>query len=94
MSTTGHVDVTPRRWGLGHTALVLGVVSLFLSMFAWDWFAWGGVVLGVPVAIAALLTGLRARREGARTLGTVAAVLAVAVLLIPVVWTIVALIAD
>ena len=89
MSTTGHVDIAPRRWGLGHTAIALGVVSLFLSMFAWDWFDWGGVVLGVPVAIAALLTGLRARRDGARTLGTIAAVLAVAVLLIPVVWTIV-----
>ena len=94
MSTTGHVDIAPRRWGLGHTAIALGLVSLFLSMFGWDWFDWGGVVLGVPVAIAALVAGLRARRDGARTLGTIAAVLAVAVLLIPVVWTIVALIAD
>ena len=92
MSTgTGHIDVAPtRRWGLGHTAVALGVVALALSFVAWDWFAWGGVVLGVPVAIAAFAAGLRARREAgsSRALGTAAMVLAAVVVLIPVVWTI------
>jgi hypothetical protein len=91
MSTTEtrHIDVAPaRRPALPYIALGLGVVALVLSFIAWDWFDWGGVVLGVPVAVAALLMGLRARREGARGLGTAAVALAVAVVLIPVVWTI------
>ena len=91
MSTTDtrHIDVAPaRRPALPYIAIGLGVVALVLSFAAWDWFDWGGVVLGVPVAVAALVLGLRARREGARALGSAAVALAVLVILIPVVWTI------
>jgi hypothetical protein len=92
--STGHVDIAPaRRWGPAHTALALGVAALILSFVAWDWFAWGGVVLGVPVAVAALVAGMRARRDdspNSRALGTAAVVLAIVVLLIPLVWTVVA----
>ena len=94
MSTTEtrHIDVAPgRRPALPYLAIGLGVAALVLSFAAWDWFDWGGVVLGVPVAVAALVLGLRARREGARALGSAAVALAVLVILIPVVWTIAAL---
>lgn len=92
MSTgTTHIDVAPaRRWTAGHTAVALGVVAVLLSFVAWDWFTWGGVVLGVPVAIATAALGVRARRAGgaARALGTVAIGLAAIVVLIPVAWMI------
>ncbi len=92
MSTgTRHIEIAPaRRWGHGHAAIALGVVALVLSFVAWDWFAWGGVVLGVPLAIATAALGVRARRAGgsARALGTVAIGLAAIVVLIPVAWMI------
>ena len=75
--TTRHIDVAPaRRPGLPYLAVALGVVALLLSFVGWDWFAWGGIVLGVPAGAAALILGLRARRDGARALGTVAIALA------------------
>ncbi|MBJ7456963.1 MAG: hypothetical protein JHC74_12975 [Thermoleophilia bacterium] len=90
MSTgTGHIDVAPvRRWGAGHTAVALGVVAVVLSFIAWEWFTWGGVVLGVPVGIAALATGMRARRESgsSRILGTLGIALAAVVVLIPLAY--------
>lgn len=87
MSTgTGHIDVAPaRRWTDGHTAVALGVVAVLLSFVAWDWFTWGGVVLGVPVGAVALAAGVRARRVGgaSRALGTVGIALAAITVLIP-----------
>ena len=91
MSTTEtrHIDVAPaRRPALPYLAIGLGVVAFVLSFAAWDWFDWGGVVIGVPLALAAGALGLRARRDGARAPGTAAVVLAAIVILIPVVWTI------
>lgn len=92
MSTgTRHIEIAPaRRWGPGHTAVALGLVALVLSFVAWDWFAWGGVVLGVPLAIVAAAVGWRARGAGggARVLGTIAIALSAIVVLIPVVWMI------
>jgi ABC-type glycerol-3-phosphate transport system permease component len=93
MSTTDstrHVDLAPRRrLGLPHLATGLGVVAVLLSFAAWDWFDWGGVALGVPIAAAAFVLGIRARRQpgrAARALGTTAIVLAVIVVLIPLVF--------
>jgi len=94
--TTGtrHIDVSPaRRLGAPQLALALAIVSVPGSLFPWDWFTGGGLVIGVPLAVAGLVLGLRARRDpaatrGGRSMGTAAAVLAVAVLLIPVLWII------
>ncbi len=95
MSTsTRHIDVSPpRRLGAPHLALALAILSLPGSLLPWDWFAAGGIVIGVPLALAGLVLGLQARRDpaattGGRRMGTAAAVVAVAVLLIPVVWII------
>ena len=92
MSTTDtrHVDVAPRaRWSVGHTALVIALAGLVLGFVAWDWFDWGGVVLGVPLAVAAFALGTRARRAAGaltRGLGTAAMAIAVVTVLIPLVW--------
>ncbi len=94
MSTgTHHIDVAPaRRFGAPQLALVLAIVSLPGSLLPWDWFTAGGLVIGVPLSIAGLALGIRAYRDSASTptgrrVGMAAAVIAIAVLLIPVVWT-------
>ncbi len=69
--STRQVDLAPPRpTGLAYLAVAAGVVAVLLSFVAWDWFDWGGVVLGLPVGAVALVLGLRARREGARAMGT------------------------
>ena len=95
MTTGTHqIDVSPaRRFGAPQLALVLAIVSLPGSLLPWDWFRGGGLVIGVPLALAALVIGLRARRDpaataGGRAMGTAAAAIAVAVLLLPVVWVV------
>jgi hypothetical protein len=93
-TTTRHIDVAPpRRVGAPYLALALAILSLPGSILPWDWFPAGGIVIGVPLALAGLVLGLRARRDPAATtsgrrMGTAAAAVAVAVLVIPVVWTI------
>ena len=94
--TTGthHIDVSPaHRFGAPHLALALAILSLPGSILPWDWFTGGGVVIGVPLAIAGLVLGLRARTDptatsAGRRMGTAASAIAVIVLLIPVVWMI------
>ncbi len=92
MSTsTRSIDVAPRRLGAAHLALALAVLSLPGSLLPWDWFTGGGLVIGVPLAVAAIALAVRARRSAAarpaeRGVAFAAIVLAVAVLLIPVVW--------
>lgn len=95
MSTgTHHIDVSPaRRLGVAPIALALAIIALPGSLLPWDWFTAGGLVIGVPLALAGLVLGLRARRDAAATtagrrLGTAAAIIALAVLLIPVVFLI------
>lgn len=98
MSTsTRHIDVSPaRRLGAAHLALALAVISVPGSLLPWDWFTAGGLVIGVPLALAGLALGLRARRDpgaagsGIRT-ATSAVVVAVAALLIPVIWMVASL---
>ena len=86
--TTRHIDVAPRRPGLPYLAVAVGVVAVLLSFVGWDWFPGGGIVLGVATGAVALILGLRARRDGARALGTVAIALAAVTVLIPLVWII------
>ena len=92
--TQHHIDVSPaRRLGAAPIALALAIISFPGSMLPWDWFTAGGIVIGVPLALAGLILGIRARRDPdatttGRRMGTAAAVISVAVLLIPVVWII------
>lgn len=92
---TRHLDVTRPRFGAAHLALALAILSLPGSMLPWDWFTAGGLVIGVPLALAGLVLGVRARRAAApgrpaARIALAAVVLSVAVLLIPVVWVTVA----
>src|SRR5436190_13930605 len=84
--TTHQVDLAARRPAVPYLAVGAGVVAVLLGLFAWDWFSWAGVVLGVPVAAVAVVLGLRARREGARVLGSLAIALAAVTVLIPLAY--------
>ena len=55
------VDVGPQRAKPG-LALLLAVLSVPGSTLAWDLPA-GGLWIGLPLAIAAIVVGIRARRE-------------------------------
>ena len=96
-TSTRSVDVAPRgRLGSAHLALVLAIVSLPGSLLPWDWFTAGGLVVGIPLALGAIVVGLRARRaaapgSGASRVALAAVVLAAAVLLIPVAYSIASL---
>jgi hypothetical protein len=56
------VDVGPKQARPG-LALVLGLLSLPGSTIAWDLPA-GGLWIGLPLGIAAIVLGIRARRAG------------------------------
>jgi hypothetical protein len=82
------VDVAPRtaRPGL---ALLLAVLAVPGSTWAWDLPA-GGLWIGLPLALAAILLGLRARQAGSgRVMATAAIVIAGLCIAQMVVWTIV-----
>ena len=78
MSASTHraaVDVAPRtaRPGL---ALVLAVLAVPGSTWAWE-LPLGGLWIGLPLAVAAIVLGVRAHREGDRRwMATAAIVLA------------------
>lgn len=68
------VDVGPQtaRPGL---ALLLAILSVPGSTIAWELPA-GGLWIGLPLGIAAIVLGLRARREGVRGGGSAMAIAA------------------
>lgn len=69
------VDIAPDRARPG-LALILGLLSLPGSTIAWDLPA-GGLWIGLPLGIAAIVLGIRARRQHAGTaMATTAIVLA------------------
>lgn len=70
------VDVgrRPARAGL---ALVLALLSIPGSTLAWD-LPFGGLWIGLPLGVAAIVLGLRARRPGIGRPGSVMAVAAIA----------------
>jgi hypothetical protein len=82
------VDVGPPRARPG-LALVLGLLSLPGSTIAWE-LPLGGLWIGLPLGVAAIVVGVRARRAGSgvgmATVGIVLAGLAIAQM---VVYTIV-----
>lgn len=82
------VDVAPiqARPGL---ALVLALLAIPGSTIAWEVPA-GGFWIGLPLAVAAIVLGLRARRQGVGTgMATVAIVIGALAIGQMVVWTIV-----
>ena len=83
--TTDQATERPRP-GL---ALVLALVSVPGSTIAWELPA-GGLWVGLPLGVAALVLGLRARRRGVGTgMATVAIVIGALAIGQMVVWTIV-----
>ncbi len=82
------VDVAPTtaRPGL---ALLLALLAVPGSTWAWD-LPLGGLWIGLPLGIAAIVLGLRARRMGSgRVMATAAIVIAGLCIAQMVVWTIV-----
>ena len=69
------VDVGPQRAKPG-VALLLAVLSVPGSTIAWDLPA-GGLWIGLPLAIAAIVLGIRARRELAGEAGSRMAIVAI-----------------
>jgi hypothetical protein len=85
------VDVGTSRPRPG-LALLLSLLAIPGSTLAWDLPA-GGLWIGLPLAIGALVIGLRARRElgGGRGTGMATAAIAIAALMVVqmAVWTLV-----
>ena len=71
------IDVGPRRAKPG-LALLLAVLSVPGSTIAWDLPA-GGLWIGLPLGIAAIVLGVRARRELAGETGSRMAIVAIVV---------------
>ena len=87
-SSTRTIDIGPTdtRPGL---ALILAILAVPGSTMAWELPA-GGFWIGMPLAIAAILVGLKARRApGGSVMATVAIVIAALMIAMTVVWTIV-----
>lgn len=83
---TNRVDVGPKDNRPAWT-LALGLLSLPGSTLAWDLPA-GGFWIGLPLAVAAIVIGVRSRREsGPSTLASVGMFLAAAMIVLTVVWT-------
>lgn len=81
------VDVAPDRARPG-LALVLALLAIPGSTIAWELPA-GGLWIGLPLGVAAIVLGLRARGLGARTgMATVAVVIGALAIGQMVVWTI------
>ncbi len=83
------VDVAPATTRPG-LALLLALLAVPGSTVAWDHLPLGGLWIGLPLGIAAIVLGLRAHRAGAgRVMATAAIVIAGLCILQMVVYTIV-----
>jgi hypothetical protein len=71
------IDIAPQRSHPG-LALVLALLAIPGSTIAWDLPA-GGLWIGLPLAVAAIVLGLRARRELAGGSGSVMATVAIGI---------------
>jgi hypothetical protein len=69
------VDVGPKR-AKPSVALLLAVLSIPGTTIAWDLPA-GGLWIGLPLAVAAIVLGIRARRELAGEAGSRMAIVAI-----------------
>ena len=85
-ATGSAIDIGPSQARPG-LALLLGILSVPGSTVAWDLPA-GGLWIGLPLAIAAIVVGVRARRAAAGGwMATVGIVLAALSILQMAVWT-------
>jgi UDP-N-acetylmuramyl pentapeptide phosphotransferase/UDP-N-acetylglucosamine-1-phosphate transferase len=76
-------------------ALILAILSIPGSTMAWDLFDGAGFVIGVPLAIAAIVLAVQARAVGNETgKATAAIVIAGAMLAMTAVWTLVSVISG
>jgi hypothetical protein len=89
-TTTSGIDLAqkPARPGL---ALVLALLAIPGSTVAWDLFNGAGFVIGLPLAIAAVVLGVQARQRSETGRGKAMAAIVIASLMIAqmVVWTVV-----
>ena len=78
----------PSRPGL---ALVLALLSIPGSTIAWDLFDGAGFVIGLPLAIAAVVLGIQARQRSETGRGKAMAAIVIGGLMIAqmVIWTVV-----
>lgn len=83
------IDIASERSRPG-LALVLALLSVPGSTMTWDLLPGLGFLLGVPLAVAALILGLQSRKrsEAGRGKALAAVLIAGAVLAMMVVWTI------
>ena len=87
-ATRQSVDVAPQAAKPG-LALLLALLAVPGSTMAWELPA-GGFWIGLPLAIAAIVVGMKARRAGnGRTMATVAIVIASLMIAMMAVWTVV-----
>jgi hypothetical protein len=89
-ATSPSVDLGAQRSRSG-LALLLALLSVPGSLLTWDALPGGGFVFGVPLAVAALVSGLQARRRAQAGRGKALAAILVASLMLATVfvWTIV-----
>ncbi len=73
-------------------ALVLALLSIPGSMLAWDVLPGGGFVFGLPLAVAAVVVGVQARRRSdtGRGIALAAILIGAAMVAMMVVWTLAA----
>jgi hypothetical protein len=63
MTSTASGIELPARPARPVLALVLGLLSVPGSLLTWDTLPGGGFVFGLPLAVAAILLGIQARRH-------------------------------
>ena len=86
-STRTGIDLAAQRTYPG-LALILSILSVPGSTVAWDLFDGAGFAIGMPLAIAAIVLGVQARRaQNGRGQATAAIVIAGAMVALTVVWT-------
>ncbi|MGH3691571.1 MAG: hypothetical protein ACRDT7_15575 [Microbacterium sp.] len=88
-TTRAGVDVAARRTYPG-LALALAILSVPGSTMAWDlWEDGGGFVIGLPLAIAAIVLSVQARQRSSegRGLATAAIVIGGVMVAMMVIWT-------
>ena len=90
-STTHGIDL-PTRPARPVLALILALISVPGSLLTWDTLPGGGFVFGLPLAIAAILLGIQARRHADTGRGKALAAILIggAIIAMMTVWTIAA----